>query len=108
MLSKEFIEQNRTDLIRVLYSSSVLFALLVGFNIGFQSSSRDLEIAANNIKDLTTKINLQNQQHSIKLKEIESLNEKKLLEFKEENKIACDLAIHKSLEEYKSLKCEKK
>jgi len=107
MLSKEFIEQNRTDLIRVLYSSSVLFALLIGFNIGFQSSTRDLEIANKEIQSLKEKIEFENKFYNEKLKELKANNEKKISDLKEENKAACDLAIHKSLEEYKSLKCEK-
>jgi len=106
-MNQDFIEKNKNDVIRIVHSLMVLFALIIGFNIGHNSISQELVKAELQIKELGEFLELDEERHQKELLNTaascdQKINEAKLLEKQHKEK---------AFEDYKSIchqmKCDK-
>ena len=106
-MNQDFIEKNKNEVIRIVHSLTALIALIIGFNIGYNSIKQELTKTELRLKELDEFLKLDEQRHQKELlNEVsncdQKVNEAKLLE--KQNK-------EKEFEDYKNIchhwKCNK-
>ncbi len=90
-MSENFFENNKGEIVRIINVSMVLFALLIGFNIGSNSLTNEIKIKNERITELNSYIELDEKEHQQEILSItatcdQKINEAKLLEKQQKEK----------------------
>jgi hypothetical protein len=106
-MQQDFIEKNKNEIIRIINVVTVLFALLIGFNIGSNSTKNEIRQKEDRIKELNSYIEIDEKEHQEEILKVsatcdQKINDAKL--FEKQNK-------DKAFEDYKlicqQMKCNK-
>ncbi len=84
-MQQDFIEKNKNEIIRIVNVVIVLFALLIGFNIGSNSLKKEIQLKEDRINELNNFIEIDEKNHQNEilqesLKCDQKINETKLYE----------------------------
>ena len=84
-MSENFFENNKGEIVRIINVSMVLFALLVGFNIGSNSLTNEIKIKNERIAELNSYIEIDEKEHQAEILKVtascdQKINEAKLQE----------------------------
>ncbi len=105
-MQQDFIEKNKNEIIRIINVVTVLFALLIGFNIGSNSSKKEIQIKEDRIKELNNFIEIDDKNHEAALLREAAICDQKINEVKVKERENKD----KTFEDYKiicqQMKCK--
>jgi hypothetical protein len=110
MLSQDFIEKNRLELIRTVSVCMSLFTLLIGFNIGSNSTYQEIAALKARIQELDDfiKIDQKQQQEELLLQQKACEEKIAILQNVTQEKEKALEAIDQSIVIQKQMKCQGK